>query len=986
MSVEETVTRRIAEARVNKSTALYLSHCNLTTIPEEVFELEHLQHLDLKNNRLVYLPRDVSRLKELKGLYLNHNRLKELPDEITSLPHTQVLKLDGNRLKKLPESIDRLKELRYLYAGDNHLRELPPELFQLRRLKVLNLSNNRLETLPTEIQGLNRLEVLDLTHNRIIRLPAEISRLTSLQLLYLSRNRLSELALEMFQLNQLIRLDLNFNRLKTLPDDISLLMSLRVLNLEGNQLESLNPEVFQLENLNVLNLDGNRITELPQEIFLLEDLEFLSLSHNRLTRLPPEISRLKNLVYSGIDENPLEIPPIEIAHRGVPAIRHYFNQLKAQGEDCLYEADLIVVGESGTGKTTLVHKLQDPTRELNPVEPPTLGVHITPWHFPYSEDIEFRANIRDFSGQKHMRHVHCQFFTKRSLFVVVFDNQQEDTHCHYWLDLVEWLSGRNKPVVIVLNEKHGEKKQLPIALVEGFARLPGVFTINLADNTGLAELAKAICQELKDLPHVGKEPIPKKWVEFRYSLDSITEPHIGWSRFVQLCGQEGITEESDAIRIAEFFCDLGAVLHFPKEKILKNILILNPHLVTEAIYRVLADEMLEKAEGRLDVNQLKRIWDSSPFKEMGKVLLQLMTNLELCFEAGSSVYIVPALLPRESPGVSQLHSADIGRLLHFRYRYTFMPFGILGRLMVRMHQFIMGKMFWRSGVVLQMGEALVEIQENFYHRELRIRIAGKGRPEAFDLVRQEIKALHATIPALEPLEMIPCNCGQCANQLNPQFYPYELLKRYRSSGRYKIVCERSLEDVVIHGLLTAMIAPPSPQPTYHRIIPAVDQKIQRPRKRNKIFIAYVQTDRQWLDRMRTHLKEFEDEGFDLDIWDDEQLNSGRKWEREIARAAAEFKIALLLITTDFMAGDFIAKNELPPLLEAAEREGALVLPLILKPSRFLKNPHLSHFQPVNHPDKPLISLPESQQEEILVNLIETIDENIRDINPFLTHQ
>lgn len=986
MRVEESVARRIEEAREIGSTALYLSHCNLTSIPEEVFTLEHLQHLDLRNNRLIFLPREIALLKELKGLYLNCNRLRELPEEVAAPPKIQVLKLDGNRLRQIPDSISNLKDLRFLYAGDNHLRELPPELFELQHLKVLNLSNNRLETLPNEIKELKRLEVLDFTNNRLIRLPGEISRLTSLQLLYLSRNRLTGLPLEMFQLNHLIRLDLNFNRLSHLPDDISLLMSLRVLNLEGNQLEELNEEVFQLENLNVLNLDGNLIKSLPQEIFHLKNLEYLSLSRNRLTRLPPEISHLRNLVYSGIDENPLEIPPIEIAHRGIDPIRHYFSQLEQQGEDRLYEADLIVVGESGVGKTTLVQKLLDPNRELNPVEPPTRGMTITPWFFPFSRDIEFRANIRDFSGEKLMRHLHGLYFTKRSLFIVMFDNLQEDHQCNYCLDLVEWLSGRAQPVILVLNEKHGYKRQLPMALVESFASMPQVYTINLADNTGLEDLTEAISKELKSLSHVGKEPIPKKWTDIRYSLDASREPHISWARFLQICQQNGITREPDALRISEFLHDLGILLHFPRESRLRNTLVLNPKLMTEAIYKVLSDEVLQKGEGALEVHHLTRIWSSSPFKEMGKILLELMISQELCFANDKQGYIVPALLPRQAPGMTQFANTPANELLHFRYRYTFMPTGIMGRLMVRMNQYIMGKMIWRSGMVLQLGEAVVEILENFYHRELRIRITGKGRPEAFDMVRQEIKALHATVPGLEPGEMIPCNCVQCTNQANPVFYSYDLLKKYRRSGRFKIVCYRSLEDVVIHGLLTAMIAPPSPQPTYHRVIPAVEQKIQQPRRRNKIFVAYVQKDHPWLNRIRTHLKEFEDEGFELDIWDDEQLNTGSKWEREISRAAAEAKIALLLITTDFMAADFITKNELPPLLEAAERDGAVILPLILKPSRFQKNPHISHFKPVNHPDHPMISVPESDQEEILVSLTETIEENIRDINPFLTHQ
>ncbi len=99
---------------------------------------------------------------------------------------------------------------------------------------------------------------------------------------------------------------------------------------------------------------------------------------------------------------------------------------------------------------------------------------------------------------------------------------------------------------------------------------------------------------------------------------------------------------------------------------------------------------------------------------------------------------------------------------------------------------------------------------------------------------------------------------------------------------------------------------------------------------------------------------------------------------------AESKIILLLISTDFLTSNPIANNEFPPLIEEAERDGALVLPLILKPCRYQKNPHLSQFPPTNDPNAPLISLTEGNQEVVFIRLIETIDENIRDINPSLT--
>jgi hypothetical protein len=93
------------------------------------------------------------------------------------------------------------------------------------------------------------------------------------------------------------------------------------------------------------------------------------------------------------------------------------------------------------------------------------------------------------------------------------------------------------------------------------------------------------------------------------------------------------------------------------------------------------------------------------------------------------------------------------------------------------------------------------------------------------------------------------------------------------------------------------------------------------------------------------------------------------------------KVAVLLISADFLASDFIAENELPPLLTAAEKGGMLILPLILKPSLFDETKSLSKFQSVNQPSEPLIKLPPGEQEDYLVKLSKFILNTIEEAPP-----
>ena len=80
MNREDVIKARIKEVKEKGLSDLYLSHCDLMRIPEEVFQLDHLEHLDLRNNRIMFIPKEIAGLKKLKGLYLNNNKLKELPE------------------------------------------------------------------------------------------------------------------------------------------------------------------------------------------------------------------------------------------------------------------------------------------------------------------------------------------------------------------------------------------------------------------------------------------------------------------------------------------------------------------------------------------------------------------------------------------------------------------------------------------------------------------------------------------------------------------------------------------------------------------------------------------------------------------------------------------------------------------------------------------------------------------------------------------
>jgi hypothetical protein len=144
----------------------------------------------------------------------------------------------------------------------------------------------------------------------------------------------------------------------------------------------------------------------------------------------------------------------------------------------------------------------------------------------------------------------------------------------------------------------------------------------------------------------------------------------------------------------------------------------------------------------------------------------------------------------------------------------------------------------------------------------------------------------------------------------------------------------------------------------------------------QVFISYSRTDREWLERLQVFLKPLERQGA-VERWDDTRLRTGERWHDEIKKALASAQVAVLLVSADFLASDFIVNEELPPFLAAEQARGLVVMPVILKPCRFAKTPSIAQFQAVNPGLKPLLEMTEAEREALWNRLTDDIEEALK---------
>ena len=125
--------------------------------------------------------------------------------------------------------------------------------------------------------------------------------------------------------------------------------------------------------------------------------------------------------------------------------------------------------------------------------------------------------------------------------------------------------------------------------------------------------------------------------------------------------------------------------------------------------------------------------------------------------------------------------------------------------------------------------------------------------------------------------------------------------------------------------------------------------------------------------LKRHFKPLEKR---IDFWDDSRIKPGQKWEVEIKAAISKAKVAVLLLSADFFNSDFVTKKEIPPLLKAAEQDGATILFIVLKPCMLEEYPEITQYQGVNALNKPFIRMDEAEREELGVSLVTQIRDTL----------
>jgi len=669
----------------------------------------------------------------------------------------------------------------------------------------------------------NKDHKLDLAGFGLESIPDELAKLSHLRTLNIRRNEIKNLQ-PLQNLTGLTELIAESNHIEDLSALLSL-TALQSLDLYDNQVVDISP-LQSLANLTRLDLSQNKIHDITP-LLSLNKLVFLDISKNDIHSILP----LQDLLQKGLKakwregnfnlfkgiflkDNPFTEPPLDIVLKGTDSILNYLEALaeEEEKEQFVYEAKLLIVGEAGVGKTSLSRRLIDPHAEMpENIEDTTRGVELTECVFEETtQNPRFTMNIWDFGGQAIYHATHELFLSKRSLYINVLDGRVEENP-EYWL-LVQELMGKDSPLLLLLNKKGPIRNKVPLQQIQRrFTNVKDLVEIDLKEDIeGIAKVKHEIEKHIRTLPQFELgEKLPGKWIRIRQKLKLIDTNYINIKDFSEICHEFGILEEEQKEFLLDYLHDLGVILHFSDEPKLDQIIFLKPQWAMGALYSIIDHTKARDNYGHFTKEELRKVWDGYGYNDISGELLILMEKFELYYQLidDPNQFIIPQLLPQDEPGFSQIEVLDEGAMW-LKYKYDFLPKGILHRLIVRLHKLIKSQeLVWNRGMILSLSDSIAVIFEEFNTKTIDIKVNGSIAEQFMGIITYELDQINSTYHFSERLKvgkLVPCLCGGCQNLLaqgrDPYFFRETVITLAYGKGKSHIACHLSFEDIEVKEL------------------------------------------------------------------------------------------------------------------------------------------------------------------------------------------
>ena len=368
-----------------------------------------------------------------------------------------------NKEKAYEQITEALQSLFYLLLNKKALDII--QKCKTEKCTTLNLSYCNLYYVPLDLSGMDWIEELHLQNNSIRKID-HLDALVNLKYLNFSNNEITIIE-NLDKLDKLAYLDLERNRLAEIQN-LDHNTNLKTLGVSTNNIQELSG-IAHLNNLETFYAARNKLSNIS-ELGKLINLKRIVLTDNPIS----SIRDLLPLIQAGVPVQlkyalkekeqgifikgcPVADPPVEVIAIGGQAIIEHFSKIKEHGDKKLEIIKLILVGNSGVGKTNFSELLQK--KKVNSRHVSTDTLSIQSWRAPFLKSEsgnEMMVNIFDFGGQDYYHDLHRLYYSHDTAYVLLWDTGTnayaerkeklddtteliyEDFPIEYWLESIQY--------------------------------------------------------------------------------------------------------------------------------------------------------------------------------------------------------------------------------------------------------------------------------------------------------------------------------------------------------------------------------------------------------------------------------------------------------------------------------------------------------------------------------------------------------------------
>ena len=198
----------------------YIKYHKLEILPQMISKKEQKQK---KNSTIENLPKKekVSNIygelqcmesqKKIKELIIhNQNIIKLSKNFFQNLSNIILLDLSNNSISKISKNILSFPNIKHLILNNNLISVIPFYLTELNYLEEIQLENNIIQLISITIQNFTCLKILNISCNKIEQIPVELGLIKNLEILLFDKNNFTEIPTSLYYLKKLKRIRLEW--------------------------------------------------------------------------------------------------------------------------------------------------------------------------------------------------------------------------------------------------------------------------------------------------------------------------------------------------------------------------------------------------------------------------------------------------------------------------------------------------------------------------------------------------------------------------------------------------------------------------------------------------------------------------------------------------------------------------------------------------------------------------------------------------------